>query len=88
MKGSCSAGTCSYPGDDAFIIRSAGATVAYINSTGDLCIEDSNCDDNDANCDNPGNGSFIVKRTGQIVSYINSTGDLCLISSLTENGSP
>jgi len=90
LKGSCSAGSCSYPGDDAFIIQNpSGETVAYINSTGDLCIEDSNCNDNDASCNNPGDGSFIIKDSDDaMVSYINATGHLCLIGELTENGSP
>ncbi len=78
------------PGDDAFIIQnSSGETVAYINSTGDLCIEDSNCNDNDAGCSAPGDGSFILKDSDDtIVSYINATGHLCLTGDLTENGSP
>lgn len=88
LRGNCNAGSCSYPESDGFIIQNSIAeTVAYIDNDGDLCIEDSNCNDNDANCDNPSNGSFIIKNTdNRIVSYINSTGGLCLIGNLTENG--
>lgn len=88
LKGDCNAGSCSYPGDDAFIIQnSKSETVAYINSIGDLCIEDSNCNDKDANCNNPSDGSFIVKGANdEIVSYINSDGELCLIGDLIEKG--
>ncbi len=91
LNGSCNYGVdCLYPVDDSFVIQNLiGETVAYINSTGDLCIEDSDCDYNDANCDNPGDGSFIVKNTAdEIVSYINASGDLCLLGGLIQNGNP
>ena len=88
LKGICSAGICPYPGDDAFVIHdSFGETAAYINSAGNLCVEDSDCNDDDANCNNPGDGSFIIQDTdSRIVSYINSNGNLCLIGNLIENG--
>lgn len=90
LKGSCSAGSCSYPGDDSFVIQDLlGDTIAYIDSTGDLCIEDLDCNDNDASCDSPGDGSFIVKNsTDDIISYIDGTGNLCLRGDLIENGNP
>ncbi len=90
LKGNCIAASCSYPGNDAFVIQDpSGDTVAYINSTGDLCIEDTDCNDQDADCDNPADGSFIVKNTiDQIVSYIDAIGNLCLIGNLTQNGNP
>ncbi len=67
MKGSRSSGSCTWPGDDVFVIQNSSSdTVAYINSTGDLCATD--CNDNDADCDNPGDGSFIVKDIDDSVS--------------------
>ncbi len=90
LKGKCFAkADCTDPGDTSFIIKNSGEVVAYINSSGDLCIEDSNCDDYDENCDNPGDNSFIVQNsTLNNVIYINSTGNLCLIRTLKENGNP
>jgi len=90
LQGSISTGSCEHPGDNAFIVQdSSGDTVAYVNSTGDLCTEDSDSSYSSVNCDTPGDGSFIVKDSSDvIVSYINSTGDLCLRGTLTENGSP
>lgn len=90
LRGSCYAGDCYYPGDDTFIIQDqSGAVVAYINRTGDLCIEDGDCDDNDIDCNTPGDGAFIVQDTfGTTVSFINASGELCLIGGLVENGEP
>lgn len=91
LKGNCTAlPSCAFSGDDSFIIQNPlSQTVAYIDSSGNLCIQDSDCSDLDASCSNPGDGSFIVQHTsGQIVSYINSTGALCLIGELLENTVP
>ncbi len=90
LMGSVSSGSCEHPGDDAFIVQDiTGDTVAYVNSTGDMCTEDSDTVYSHASCDNPGDGSFIVKDSSDsIVSYINATGDLCLRGTLTENGNP
>jgi hypothetical protein len=91
LLGQCNfGGDCVDPGDDTFIIQnSIGEVVAFINNTGDLCIEEDNCNDNDANCNTPGDGAFIVQNEyGVTVSYINASGDLCLIGGLVENGNP
>jgi hypothetical protein len=80
---------CTTPSDDAFVIANGlGTTVAYINKSGVLCVEDANCNDNDNSCSNPGDGSFIIMDGSTIVSYINSTGDLCLRGNLYEHGNP
>lgn len=91
IKGDCSAvSDCLHPGDDAFIIQNAlSETVAYIDSSGDMCVEESVCSGNDLNCNNPGDGSFIIQDiTGMVVSYVNNTGGLCLRGELRENTPP
>ncbi len=88
IKGICTATVCGSPPANApFIVQnSAGAAVSYVDNSGNLCIQDSNCNDNDANCNSPGDGSFIIQNnTGSNVAYINSTGNLCLIGALKQN---
>ncbi len=86
LKGNCKAQSCSYPKDDAFVVQNQQSeTVAYIDNNGNLCIEDTNCNDNDIKCDD--GDTFIVKNThDEIVSYIDSNGNLCLVGDLIENG--
>ena len=87
LKGSCfSGGSCDSPGNDSFIIRnSADENVAFINSTGDLCIETGDCSDESTTC-NPTQDAFIIRNsTDYNMSYIDSDGDLCLIGKLYEN---
>lgn len=91
LKGTCTASAnCIAPADAPFIIQNPAAdTVSYIDNFGNLCVEDSNCNDNDANCDSPGDNSFIIQNgNGANVAYINSTGSLCLKGSLIQNGMP
>lgn len=89
------AGICTAPADcnapaNSFIIKGANYnTVAYVDSNGNLCIEDSDCGDQDSSCETTRTpDSFIIKNGNDIVSYINKTGGLCLEGTLTENGSP
>ena len=90
LSGSCTSGGCSYPEDGSLIVQnSTSNVVAYIDSSGNLCLTDSDCNDNDINCDSPSDGSFIVKTdNNRDVAYIDSTGELCMIGLLTENGNP
>jgi len=90
LRGSCIPGSCSDPGDDSFVFQDqASDVVAYINSTGDMCLEDDDCNDNDPQCDNPIDGSFVFKdMEGRIVSYINASGGLCLVGDLIKNWIP
>jgi len=89
IRGNCVAGaSCGSPPSDApFIVQNpAGAAVSYIDSSGNLCLQDSNCNDNDANCNSPGEGSFIIQNDSSAnAAYINSTGNLCLIGTLNQN---
>ncbi len=88
LKGSCYfGGNCDSPGDGSLIFRNSSLDyVAFINSTGDLCLESGDCSDQSADCDSPGDGSFIIRNSSlDYVSYINATGDLCLIGGLYEN---
>ena len=87
LKGSCfSGGSCDNPGEDSFVIRnSTDDNVAFINSTGDLCVEKGNCSDQSASC-NPIRDAFIIRNSSDYnMSYIDFDGDLCLIGRLYEN---
>jgi len=87
LAGSCfSGGTCNSPGADSFIIRnSTNNNVAFINSTGDLCLVTGDCSDQSATC-NPSRDAFIIQdSTFTNMSYIDFDGDLCLKGSLFEN---
>jgi len=88
LKGSCfSGGSCDNPGPDSFIIRnSTDNYVAFINSTGDLCVESGDCSDQSATCNTNPEDAFIVRNsTDDNVIYIDKYGDLCLIGGLYEN---
>lgn len=82
INGSCSIGSCDSapPTDDSFKIKDIFlSTLAYIDSKGDLCINEGDCVGNDPDCSNPGDGAFVIKNdAGSIIAYINSTGGLCL----------
>jgi hypothetical protein len=87
LKGKCfSGGNCNNPGIDSFIIRNiTNNNVAYINSTGDLCIVTGNCSDESTSC-NPTRNAFIVRDSSDNnMSYIDFDGDLCLTGKLYEN---
>ena len=60
LRGSCVIGGCDYPLDDAFVVQNDSDTVAYVNSSGHLCIEDDDCGDMDADCSGPDNGSLVI----------------------------
>ena len=63
--------------------------VAFINSTGDLCLEKGDCSDQSANCNSPSDGSFIVRNSSNNNAiYIDKYGDLCLTGRLYQNSNP
>ena len=87
LKGNCySGGSCDNPGPNSFIFRnSTNANVAYINSTGDMCIVTGDCSDQSATC-NPTRDAFIMRNSSNYnMSYIDFDGDLCLTGKLYEN---
>ncbi len=90
LKGKCfSGGNCDNPGENSFIIRnSSNVNVAFINSTGDLCIIKGDCSDESAIC-NPVRDAFIIRNSSNYnMSYIDYDGDLCLTGKLYENSNP
>lgn len=87
LKGSCFAqSTCTTNDGSSFIIgNSTDSTTAFINSTGDLCIEQGDCSDLSASC-NPSSDAFIIRNSSSSnVAYIDYNGDLCLTGGLYEN---
>lgn len=90
LKGNCYyGGNCDAPGDNSIIFRnSSNNNVAFINSTGDLCIEKGDCSDESASC-NPTRDAFIIQNSSaNNMSYIDFDGDLCLTGRLYENSEP
>ena len=90
LKGSCFAqSTCITNDGSSFIIGNAtDSTTAFINSTGDLCIEKGDCSDLSVSC-NPTSDAFIIKNSSSAnVAYIDYNGDLCLIGGLYKNSNP
>jgi len=91
LKGNCfSGGSCDNPGPDSFIFRNSSTheNVAFINSTGDLCVETGDCSDQSASC-NPTTDAFIIQNLSHTkMSYIDGDGDLCLTGILYENSNP
>jgi hypothetical protein len=87
LKGQCySGGSCDAPGLNSFIFRnSTNDNVAFINSTGDMCIVTGDCSDQSATC-NPTRDAFIMRNSSNYnMSFIDFDGDLCLTGSLFEN---
>ncbi len=91
LAGSCfSGGSCNSPGDGSLIFRnSSNDNVAFINASGDMCVETGDCSDNSANCNSPTGNSFIVRNSSSTnMIYFDSIGDLCLVGGLYENSDP
>jgi len=77
--------TCIAPSNSFIIANSSDNTTAYINNTGDLCIEKGDCTDQSATC-NPSRDAFIIQNSSSTnMSYIDFDGDLCLTGGLYEN---
>ncbi len=88
LKGSCTAtSTCTAPSDAPLIMQnSTGSSVSYIDNSGNLCVQDANCNGNDASCSNPSDGAFVVQDSGgNNVLYINATGTLCMTGYMYQN---
>lgn len=87
LKGNCfSGGNCDIPGTNSFIIANATDNrVAFVNSSGDLCVEKGDCSDQSASC-NPSRNAFIIRNSSNYnMSYIDFDGDLCLTGKLFPN---
>ncbi len=91
LKGSCiSGGACANP-LDAFVLKNSAGTdvVAYVDNSGNLCIEESKCDVKDADCSIAPTGSLVFKNSeNTVIGYLDNAGNLCLRGSLTEGGTP
>ena len=88
LKGSCFSQTiCTTNDGNSFIIaNSTDSTTAFINSTGDLCIEKGDCSDLSASCDPPRDAFIVRNSSNNNMAYIDFDGDLCLTGTLYENG--
>ncbi|MEN9626326.1 MAG: hypothetical protein RL557_654 [archaeon] len=87
LRGRCfSGGSCNSPGANSFIIaNNTDDHVAFINSSGDLCIEKGDCSDQSTSC-NPMRNAFIIRNSSNYnMSYIDFDGDLCLTGRLYEH---
>src|SRR3989344_3256736 len=87
LKGNCFFNiSCNSPGDNSFILRnSTNNNVAFINSTGDLCIIKGDCSDESISC-NQTRDAFIMRNSSNSnMSYIDFDGDLCLTGKLYES---
>ena len=90
LKGPCQVKpTCTPPADSFIFKNSAGDVVAYIDTSGNLCIETGDCSPS-SSCSATSNDEFIMQdETGKVVSKIDlSNGDLCYTGKIMENGSP
>tara|TARA_Y100000310_G_C20700529_1_gene829387 strand:- start:6394 stop:8199 length:1806 start_codon:yes stop_codon:yes gene_type:complete len=75
---------CNPPEDSFQIQNTQGDVVAYIDSNGDLCLENGKCEDKKQSCDST-NLAFAIKNSNnEIQSYIDNNGELCLKGTLFE----
>lgn len=86
LKGKCyNMSICTASANSFIIANYSDNTVAYINSTGDLCLEKGDCSASAGTC-NPTRNAFIVQNlSGNNMSYIDFYGKLCLTGNLYEN---
>lgn len=86
LRGNCSVqANCVAPAGSYTFINSNNETVAYMDFSGNLCLESGDCSDQSASC-NPSGGAVIWQNaSGYNMSYIDFTGDLCLMGSLYED---
>ncbi len=84
LEGSCFIGTCETPEDNSLVIRnSTKGSIAFINSSGDMCVSSGDCSDESEQCDNPTDALAMRNQSKDVVSYLN--GSLCLTGKLYEN---
>ncbi len=83
LKSLCNPSLNCIPNAGSFVIKNnLGDVVSYINTSGDLCIENADCTDQSGNCDLTGPGFLLKEVTGKNIAYLDSTGDLCLTGNL------
>ena len=92
LKGACKPSSICIPPSDSFsfvLQNTAGETVAYIDSNGNLCIESGACSDKSSSCNPSSSDPFVIKdKNNNNVAYIGNSGSLCLIGTLTRYGYP
>jgi len=87
LKGKCYPQTiCQTPIDNSFIIANlTDDTTAFINESGDLCIEKGDCSDLSLICNSSREGFIVRNFSGDNMVYLDYDGDLCLTGKLYEN---
>ena len=91
LKGGCYSGaSCATPPDGSLAVRdSSGVTHAYINSSGSLCVEDSDCNYFDSSCNDAPDGSLVLRSpAGANITYISPAGVLCTTGEIWQYGTP
>jgi len=85
LKGNCStSANCVAPANSMIFQDSNKTTVAYIDVSGNICLESGSCSDNQTSC-NPGEDAFIVQDgLGLNLSYVDFSGEMCLTGELRE----
>ena len=86
LMGTCSVSSnCVAPSGSLVFGNSTDNSTAYIDMSGNLCLESGSCSDGASSC-NPTTDSFIMQNTtGYNMSYISFNGNLCLTGGLYEN---
>lgn len=86
LMGTCSiSSNCVAPSGSFIIANSTDDSTAYIDLSGNLCLESGSCSDSASSC-NPTTDAFIVQNTtGYNMSYIDFNGNLCLKGGLYTN---
>ena len=90
LKGKCSLQPACNASQNSFIIANfTDDTVAYINSTGDLCIERGSCSNMHSSTCNPTRDAFIIQNSSRVnISYIDFNGNICLTGELYQSNQP
>lgn len=86
LKGTCSiSSNCVAPSGSLVISNSTDNSTAYMDPSGNLCLESGSCSAQSGSC-NPTIDSFLIQNTtGHNMSYISSNGNLCFTGGLYQN---
>ncbi len=85
------AGRCNFDAncgssESLFVVKNnLGEVVSYIDSNGNLCIEQGSCSGGALDCNIISSGFLVKDATGKNISYVDSAGKLCLVGTLFEN---
>jgi hypothetical protein len=91
LKGTCTVGDCALSNTlDAFVLRSSldNSIVAYVNSSGNLCVENGNCVGKGSCTVTDSTTLPFINSSNTVVALISDNGELCVRGNIIQNSDP